>query len=81
MIKMMKISFLTPAIFLILVTFNFSFNWDPYVMNFELILETPQWNAPFGYDDFGRYIFIRIIHGFVSSFQIVILAALITFTF
>ena len=80
MIQMMKISLFFPAIFLILVVLNFSFNWDPYLMNFELILETPQWNAPFGYDDFGRDIFIRLINGFVSSFQIVILATLITFT-
>ena len=80
MIQLMKISLFFPAIFLILVVLNFSFNWDPYLMNFELILETPQWNAPFGYDDFGRDIFIRLINGFVSSFQIVILATLITFT-
>ena len=81
MIQMMKISLFFPAIFLILVVLNFSFNWDPYLMNFELILEAPQWNAPFGYDDFGRDIFIRLINGFVSSFQIVILATLITLTF
>ena len=78
---MMKISLFFPAIFLILVALNFALNWDPYLMNFELILEKPQWNAPFGYDDFGRDIFIRLINGFVSSFQIVILATLITFTF
>jgi peptide/nickel transport system permease protein len=74
-----KISLLIPGLFIFLSLINLYFDWDPYQMNFDLILQTPNFSSFFGYDDYGRNIFIRLINGFLTSFKIVFLATLISF--
>ncbi|MDA0941650.1 MAG: ABC transporter permease [Proteobacteria bacterium] len=76
---MNKIGLIFPSLFFILVVLNNFLGWDPYGMNFDLILKPPGFRGFFGYDDYGRDILIRLINGFLVSFEIVVLATSISF--
>lgn len=40
-----KISLLIPGLFIFLSLINLYFDWDPYQMNFDLILQTPNFSS------------------------------------
>ncbi|XOJ84210.1 ABC transporter permease [Methylophilaceae bacterium Uisw_099_01] len=52
--------------------------FDSSVMEVDEILVVPNLTYWFGKDDFGRDIYLRLIDGFINSFQIILFVTLIT---
>ena len=52
--------------------------FDSSVMEVDEILVVPNLSYWFGKDDFGRDIYLRLIDGFINSFQIILCVTLIT---
>ena len=53
-------------------------DFDSSVMEVDEILVVPNLTYWFGKDDFGRDIYLRLIDGFINSFQIILFVTLIT---
>ena len=53
-------------------------SFDSSVMEVDEILVVPNLTYWFGRDDFGRDIYLRLIDGFINSFQIILFVTLIT---
>ena len=58
----------------------FIMNWDANDMQFNAILASPNIEAIFGRDDYGRSIIYRLFAGFKNSIEIILVVSLISCT-
>ena len=72
---------ITIALFWIIGTaLMFIMNWDANDMQFNAILASPNIEAIFGRDDYGRSIIYRLFAGFKNSIEIILVVSLISCT-
>ena len=72
---------ITIAFFWIIGTaLMFIMNWDANDMQFNAILASPNIEAIFGRDDYGRSIIYRLFAGFKNSIEIILVVSLISCT-